>query len=295
MTAQEIGRARVLRQAIDRRIGGILRGIVPPSVRQPVSALLRGGKRIRSLVTLMACEAAGGDARRALDAAAAIELLHAASLIHDDIMDRATLRRGRPSLHSVCGTNQAIVCGDYLVALAYEQIFRADPRAREAALAAMNRGYRRLCEGQLLEESANSNGRAPSQKRVMQIMERKTASLIELAAVLGGLLSRCGRAERRTLAALARFGRLLGIAFQIQDDILDRTGQEEETGKDRLLDRRNKKTTYLRSGAPSDISAARKRAEAFLAGALASLGQLPPSAARARLENFVRSLAGRRT
>jgi geranylgeranyl pyrophosphate synthase len=283
-----------LRHLIDRRIEAILRKIVPASLRPPIAGLLGGGKRVRALITLLSCEAAGGRAVRALDAAAGIELLHAASLIHDDIMDRATLRRGRPAFHSVCGTNQAIVCGDYLVALAYEEVFRVDGSVRTEAIESLNRGYRRLCEGQLLEERANGNGKKPSRKVLLEIMEKKTASLIELAAVLGGLLGRGRRDNRRPLGSLARFGRSLGIAFQIQDDILDRTGDEKETGKNRLLDLRNKKSTYLRSGGGPALRTARAEAERYLVKALSSLRELSPSPARSDLEDFVKSMAGRR-
>ena len=111
-----------LRLQVDERLKEVVAGIRTEELRRAIAPLLRSGKRIRPLVTLLASEAAGGQGSQALEAAVSVELLHTASLIHDDICDHATLRRGQPSIHTAYGMNAAVLAGDLLVALAYERI-----------------------------------------------------------------------------------------------------------------------------------------------------------------------------
>lgn len=289
-----------LRNLIEENLHKVVSAIPSPSLRDPISSLLATGKRVRPLVTLICTEVAGGSALHAVHAAMGVELLHAASLVHDDIMDSASLRRGRPTLHAAHGVNIALLCGDYLVALAYEQMFRVRrEEAREEVLALTNATYKVLCEGQALEEWLTRDAQ-PEGESVLEVIEKKTASLMELAARLGAVL---GGAEYNVTQALGQFGKMFGIAFQIQDDILDVMGCEKETGKDHLLDARNRKTTSVRAASTDDfvgggsggLMTARHQCEKYVVKAHSALAAIPISEARGRLAGFVSSLMDRRT
>ncbi len=289
------------RNLVDERCLELVSGIRYEALREPVASLLASGKRIRPLVTLLSSEASGGSAKDVLDPAMGMELLHAASLVHDDIMDRASLRRGKPTLHEAFGNNIALVCGDYLVALAYEKMFLAPPQFRENALALTNKAYRSLCEGQALEEHVNSANDA-NLKTFFEILENKTGSLMELAASVGALI---GGADEKLRLAFAQFGNWLGVAFQIQDDILDVVGCETETGKDHLLDMKNNKKTFLHFAGAEEVPIteatderillAAKKSEECMDRSLAVLREIPTSDARNRLEKFALSLLNRRS
>jgi geranylgeranyl pyrophosphate synthase len=275
------------RELLDARLQEWIRPIPFRSLKDPLSSLLAGGKRVRPLVTLLSCAASGGKAEDAVDAALAVELLHAASLVHDDVMDHASLRRGRPTVHKAYGTSAALLCGDYLVALAYRCMLETPAAAREKALGLMTSTYRTLCEGQALEEEVNGSGR-PTAELLLSVIEKKTASLMELAAALGALIGKAGPEGER---ALADFGRNLGIAFQIQDDILDLTGSESETGKDSMLDVKNRKVTFARE---TSVATAERQSVRYMEEALSALRKMPPSDTRQALEVFAVSLIHRR-
>lgn len=195
-------------------------------------ALLAPGKRLRPLLVLLAAEACGGSAELAMPAACAVEMVHAYSLIHDDLpaMDDDDLRRGRPTCHKVYGEAMAILAGDALFALAFETLTRLDapPRViadccRELAVAA---GPRNLAGGQAddIAPPQIDAGIGPLE----DIHRRKTGALIEASLRLGGLAA---GADRDQLGALSEYGRSVGLAFQIIDDLLDVRGDEVALGK----------------------------------------------------------------
>ncbi len=189
----------------------------PQTLYDPVrAALSTGGKRVRPMLTALAA----GEASETwwLPAAAAIELLHAFTLVHDDIMDNAETRRGRPTIHVAYGINQAILSGDALAALAAEALSRA-PHAGKM-LPEFSAGFRAVCEGQALDKEFEDRDDVRMDEYLTMI-ELKTARIFELAAVLGAIAS--GSA---VLETLRRFAREIGIAFQLQDDLLDLTGGE---------------------------------------------------------------------
>jgi geranylgeranyl diphosphate synthase type II len=218
-----------------------------------------GGKRLRPVLCLAAAEAVGAAPERALPVAAAVELVHTYSLVHDDLpcMDDDALRRGRPTVHVAYGEASAVLAGDALLALAFELLATA-PAAeavlqtqRLAALAELARaaGSRELVGGQSDDLSLGS-GRADAEL-IESIHRRKTAALIAAAIVGGALL---GGASEHELAALRRFGLALGVAFQIADDLLDADEQEDSS-----------LVTLL------GLDAARARAEELLTEALAAV------------------------
>lgn len=202
------------------------------------------GKRLRPLICLLACQAAGGDPADALPAAAALELVHSFSLVHDDIEDGSRLRRGRPAVWDVWGEAQAINVGDGLFALAHLAIVRlpGDRVPGERALAAaraLDDACLALCEGQYLDMTFEGQ----AEVRVEQYLEMiglKTAALLAASAQIGAIVA---TEDARTIAQLRDFGESLGLAFQIQDDVLGIWGEETLTGKSSSTDLRDKKKT----------------------------------------------------
>lgn len=209
-------------------------------------SLMAGGKRIRPVIVLAFCEASGGDPLKALDFAAAIEMLHTYSLIHDDLpcMDNDDLRRGKPTSHIVYGEAAATLAGDALHAAAFDMIFNADlpDRAiieggRALALAAGELG---ICGGQLLD--MDSENEALSLEQIRKIHELKTVSMIIAAAKMGCITA---DGTGKQLAAAEKYAYSLGLAFQIRDDILDYEGDPDKTGKPTGSDLENRKNTFV--------------------------------------------------
>jgi geranylgeranyl diphosphate synthase type I len=198
------------------------------------------GKRIRPTLTLLCCEASGSDWHTALPAAAAVELLHNFSLIHDDIEDNDPVRRGRPTLWKVWGIPQAINAGDALYTMAHTTLNRltAYDVPAERVLAARQR-FDRACialtQGQYLDLGFEARS-SVTEAEYLRMISGKTAALIEAACGLGALI---GNSE--FAAQYEAFGRGLGLAFQIQDDLLGIWGDPERTGKPAGNDLRNHK------------------------------------------------------
>ncbi|HWI40838.1 MAG TPA: farnesyl diphosphate synthase [Verrucomicrobiae bacterium] len=211
-------------------------------------SIFAGGKRIRPVLMLAACEAAGGTAAAALPAACAMEMIHTYSLVHDDLpaMDDDDLRRGRPTNHKVFGEATAILAGDALLTEAFFVL--AGCRAgvpdsvileviREIALSAGSRG---MVGGQTVDMESEGNGEVEFPV-VQYIHTHKTGALIRASVKAGALLAG-GDAE--TCRALTRYGEAVGLAFQIADDVLDVEGTTEEMGKDAGSDQARGKATY---------------------------------------------------
>jgi len=228
-----------------------------------------GGKRVRPTICLATAEAAGGTVEAALPAAAALELVHSFSLVHDDLpaMDDDDLRRGRPTVHRAFDEATAILAGDALQSLAFGHLLAADdPRA--AALARLlAEAATRMVEGQARDVEAEH--RPLSEAEVVELMSTKTGALLA-ASVAGGAACAGGRVEDVLPAGLK-----LGLAFQIADDLLDLTADTRTLGKRAGKDAARGKATL-----PAILGAeeARRRAEALLAEALATLEPLGPRA-----------------
>ncbi|MBK7537423.1 MAG: polyprenyl synthetase family protein [Myxococcales bacterium] len=176
------------------------------------------GKRLRPAVLVAACEALGAPRERALTAATAVELLHAYTLVHDDLpaMDDDDERRGRPTVHIAFGEATAILAGDGLLTLAFELLGELGPAAGAAVTVLARRaGHRELLLGQALDLSLTTQGAAPSLEELELLHAGKTGALFSAAAELGGICAGASAAQR---AALAEYGMAIGIAFQHADD-----------------------------------------------------------------------------
>ena len=186
-----------------------------------------GGKRLRPVLVLLGAQACGGDPRAALPGAHAIELFHNFSLIHDDIMDAAPLRRGQPTVHKKWDTNTAILSGDAMLVLAYQSLAKLPASAVPQALQIFNRTALEVCEGQQWDmEFETQTG--ISEADYLRMIQYKTSVLLGCALQLGALVAGAG-AERSE--ALYRFGLSLGTSFQIHDDLLDAFGEPGAVGK----------------------------------------------------------------
>lgn len=237
-------RLRAIAAEVDDALAALTLPDRPEALYAPVRYVLTGGgKRVRAAMTLLAAEAFGGaDARQgAMPAALAVEVFHAFTLVHDDIMDRSDTRRGRPSVHVRWSEPTAILAGDLLMGLAYRLLDAATiPRAADAR-AAFHATVARLCEGQALDLAFESTPDV-SVADYLAMIDGKTGALLDGALALGAL---AGGAEDAALAALSTAARDLGRAFQIQDDLLDLTAPPETWGKPLGGDLVEGKKTFL--------------------------------------------------
>ncbi len=235
-------RAADLRRMIDRYLASLVRPGEPKELRDACAYVLGGGgKRLRALLLLLSCEAAGGRAQDAKHAGAAIEIMHNFTLVHDDIMDHAPTRRGKPTVHVRWDLNHALLVGDVLLGLAYRELLRSRTGDLARLLSLFTTGVIEVCEGQALDLAFG--GRVtPTIPGYFRMIERKTGRLISLATEIGGLI---GGGSPSHVFALRNFGRYLGRAFQLQDDRLDVTAEEAEFGKRIGGDIMEGKRTYL--------------------------------------------------
>ena len=208
-------------------------------------SLLAGGKRIRAIICIKFCEAAGGTPESAVEAACAIEMLHAYTLIHDDLpcMDDDDTRRGKPSNHIKYGEATAILAGDALQASAFRTILNIKQAPgktiKMARILAEAAGAGGVCGGQYLDLSGE--GKPLAKGELLDIHEKKTAELISASARIGVI---AGNGSSRQIKAADEYARFVGLAFQARDDVLDYTAAEEVLGKPAGSDKNNNKTTF---------------------------------------------------
>jgi geranylgeranyl pyrophosphate synthase len=219
---------------------------LPDNLRRAMRySALAPGKRMRPALTVHSCTAVGGEAADAMPAAAAIEMIHAFSLVHDDLpaMDDDDLRRGRPTLHKHAGEAMAILAGDSLQGLAVELVLmRVQPPELAAAVCLeLAQGCNDMIAGQVYDTLPESVDSVPAEEQLELIHRNKTGALIRAACRMGAL---CGRADDRQLAALSEYGEAVGHMFQVVDDLLDVTQTTEHLGKTAGKDAVQQKLTY---------------------------------------------------
>jgi farnesyl diphosphate synthase len=211
-------------------------------------AVLDGGKRLRPLLVLAASEAVGGHEEAALRAGCAVELIHAYSLVHDDMpcMDNDVLRRGKPTVHVQFGQATALLAGDALQALAFEFLapegpaVPADVQARLCRLLSRAAGHAGMAGGQAIDLAAV--GRSLTEDELRHMHRMKTGALLQASVMMGAA---CGNPGAQALKALDGYGWALGLAFQVVDDILDVTADSATLGKTAGKDAAQDKPTYV--------------------------------------------------
>ncbi len=282
-----------MRVSVDRALDAKLPGpdTPPPRLHQAMRhAVLNGGKRLRAILCLTAAETVSGSADSAWPAALGLELLHAYTLVHDDLpaMDDSPLRRGRPSCHVAFGEAVAILAGDALLTLAWEWLAETAPAGPWTAadlvrVLARAAGSHGVAGGQV--DDLDAEGRELTEAEMKSIHDRKTGVLLTASLELGAMAA---GADEATLGVLRRYGTHLGLAFQIADDILDATADADVLGKPTGHDAELAKSTYV-SLFGVDEARRKARAEADRAiDALADSGLTAP-----RLERLARYMVDR--
>ncbi len=232
-TLQEIFNAHLKEQSFNAQ---------PRELYQPIEyTLALGGKRLRPLLLLMARNLYGHEVKDALDAALAIEVFHNFTLLHDDIMDQAPLRRNKPTVYKKWNTNIAILSGDVMLVKAYDYLSKTPSKNLVAILATFNKAAVQVCEGQQYDMNFE-NRNDVSIDEYIKMIELKTAVLLAASLKLGAII---GNASNDDAEKLYAFGLNMGIAFQLQDDWLDAFGNENEFGKQKGGDIIANKKTYL--------------------------------------------------
>lgn len=303
---------------VERRLGTMLQSTLAIIPRIGGHLTFAGGKRFRPMVTLLAAQAAGYRDEHRITIAAAGELLHTATLLHDDVIDEGEFRRGRPAARMRYGNGLAVLTGDYCYARALQAVARI---GEARAIQSMADAVVRMAEGEVAQLHVAGDCDL-DRERYSMVIERKTAALIGWCSAVGQLV------EPEIGAALGEYGRAVGFAFQIADDIIDYTLDVDRSGKTRGQDLREGKATLplilacerapallgalerlLRGGAPVDedelieliervavvgaLDEAREVAEQHVAAANAALRVLPASPARAALEDLARYIVRR--
>lgn len=214
----------------------------PASLYEPNEYFLRlGGKRIRPVLCLMGNELVDDIKEDAWHLATAIELFHNFTLIHDDMMDKAPLRRGMETVHTKFGDNTALLAGDVMLVAAYEQLSKIDPVLLPPIMRLFNQTAREVCEGQQLDMDFEKTENVQLGE-YLKMIELKTSVLLAASLKMGAVL---GGAGERNQNLLYEFGRKLGIAFQVQDDYLDAFGDPQKFGKQVGGDIMANKKTFL--------------------------------------------------
>ncbi|MGH7144604.1 MAG: polyprenyl synthetase family protein [Planctomycetota bacterium] len=306
--------------AVETHISSLLQDDNPLIARLTHHIEKLKGKRLRPGLLLLTSLACGNDDGRAERWSAYVELIHLASLCHDDILDDANLRRGMPTVHRAFGTKVAVMTGDLIFSRVFERM--ADENI-PAPMQRLSRATRLICEGEILQIAYRRQW-SLTREEYLDLIEKKTAVLFEAAAELGALAA---GAPPETVRACAAYGRHLGMAFQLVDDLLDLVGLESTIGKSLGSDLRNGELTlgviHLLSVAPDSVRAqvlddledrlpghAVERlalalgeykcadtildtAQNYVRQALAAIAPLPPSAARSAMESLADYLLSR--
>jgi geranylgeranyl diphosphate synthase, type II len=214
----------------------------PPELYEPIRySMSLGGKRMRPLLALLACDMFGGDVQKAMDAAVGIELFHNFTLLHDDIMDQAPLRRGKETVYKRWNANRAILSGDTMFALANCYMLRTPPSCLAQVLDIFNHTAIEVCEGQQLDMNFETRQRV-SVEEYMEMIRLKTAVLLAASLGIGALTAGASSGDSHLLYEC---GISLGLAFQLTDDLLDVYGDESTFGKMTGGDIVANKKTYL--------------------------------------------------
>ncbi|MCI0448453.1 MAG: polyprenyl synthetase family protein [Chlorobi bacterium] len=212
------------------------------SLYNPINYVMSGGgKRIRPILVLLACEAFGGKAQDAINAAIAVEILHNFTLVHDDIMDNASTRRGKETVHQKWDVNSAILVGDELIGLSYRSLILSNTSRIASVVKVFTDGVIEVCEGQAMDKEFETRDEVSIYDYIIMI-RKKTAELLKTSAVIGAII---GGSSDEEVKKISVYAENVGLAFQIQDDLLDIIANENEFGKKIGGDIVERKKSYL--------------------------------------------------
>ncbi|MBT8271687.1 MAG: polyprenyl synthetase family protein [Flavobacteriaceae bacterium] len=232
----------IYRQAFMDHLSSLQLQKEPKALYAPIEYILNlGGKRMRPVLTLMAAELFGADHNKALNAALAVEVFHNFTLIHDDIMDEAPLRRGQPTVHHKWDLNTGILSGDAMLILAYRCLESYEPIVMKVLLSSFNKTALEVCEGQQYDIDFETRNDVTISEYIRMI-EYKTAVLVGMALKFGAIIAGASESDQDRIE---NFGIALGTAFQLQDDYLDAFGDPESFGKKVGGDIVENKKTFL--------------------------------------------------
>ncbi|MFZ3139205.1 polyprenyl synthetase family protein [Polaromonas sp.] len=272
LSAWIAGQLAAIEQALSRWVADPVEAPAPAGLGDVMRyAVLDGGKRLRPLLVMAACAAVNGSAQAAMRPACAVELIHAYSLVHDDMpcMDNDVLRRGKPTVHVRFGEAQALLAGDALQALAFglltpdDDSVNAATQARLCRLLAQAAGCQGMAGGQAIDLA--SVGLPLTSAQLHEMHRLKTGALLQASVMMGAA---CGTASPAALAALRDYGAAIGLAFQVVDDILDVTADAATLGKTAGKDAAQDKPTFV---SQMGLQASHDYAQQLLAQALSSL------------------------
>lgn len=227
---------------IENKLKFLLKGREPKSIYEPCTYILNsGGKHLRPFLVLISAKAVDGNYNQVFNAAVAVELLHNFTLVHDDIMDNSNKRRGKPTLHKKYDLSTAILAGDSLIALAYENLLKDSKHYVKEVVSTFTQGIIEVCEGQSLDKEFEVRS-IVTIKEYNEMIYKKTAALAQMCCSIGAQL---GGASKKQVEIVSDYGKFLGMAFQIQDDLLDIMAKENELGKTVGNDLIEGKKTFL--------------------------------------------------
>lgn len=227
---------------IEKEIARQKFGKEPESLYEPIRYIMRiGGKRLRPLLTLLAYSLSKKDVKQAVPYAVAVEAFHNFTLLHDDIMDNAPLRRGVPTVHEKWNVNTAILSGDVMLVKVYDLFLTLPPDKLKPVLKAFNKCAAEVCEGQQLDMDFETMSTV-TEAQYINMIKLKTAVLLGFALELGAILANAGEVQQK---ALREFGVNIGIGFQLKDDLLDAYADPKKFGKQVGGDIIANKKTYL--------------------------------------------------
>jgi geranylgeranyl diphosphate synthase type II len=229
-------------EAIEKEISRIPLGDKPKSLYEPIRYIMSlGGKRLRPMLTILSYNLYRSDIDKIMKYAAAVEAFHNFTLMHDDIMDRAPLRRGKPTVHEKYNSNIAILSGDVMLVKVYEMFMSLPDDQLREVLRLFNKTAAEVCEGQQMDMDFETTKNV-SEKQYLEMIRLKTAVLLGFSLELGAILAGASQEDRK---ALYDFGVNVGVGFQLMDDLLDVYADQKKFGKTLGGDIVSNKKTYL--------------------------------------------------
>lgn len=256
--SQDIG---TLRAMIEEELANSATGQLPNTLYDPIRyTFSHGGKRMRPALVMLANRLFGGKDEEAIGAAIGVEVFHNFTLLHDDIMDKAPLRRGEDTVHVKWDENTAILSGDTMMVMAYQAIMKSPDRVLRPVMECFNQTAKEVCEGQQFDMDFESRDDVTVDEYLMMIA-LKTSVLLAAALKIGALI---GGADEATAQRMYAFGKNIGLAFQLQDDLLDVFGDSAQVGKQPGGDIIANKKTFLMLMALANAGDRKEELEALM-------------------------------